>query len=135
MRRSRRRYTVGTIALVAFTLLLGACNDAAAGRLADLPVMTTVPDGVTEVSRASGSEVGGWPTTPVMATVTYRIVRGDPDDAIGTIREVALESGWAVEPHARGESLRGSMMTADGLAQLSATISLRGDELLVTVWL
>jgi hypothetical protein len=133
MFRVDHRSPAGSIVLLALAVFLGACSNAAADRLADLPVMTTTPAGATEVSRASGSEIGSWPTTPVMATVTYRITSGDPEDAIERLREVAIASGWRVEPRDPGQALRGSMMTPDGLARLSATVSLRGDELLVTV--
>lgn len=133
MLRTARGHTGGTILLLALVVLLSACGNAAASRLAELPVMTTVPDGATEVSRASGSELGGWPTTPVMATVTYRITDGDPEEAIEQIREVAIDSGWTVEGQGPSTTLRGSKMTEDGLARLAATVSLPGDELQVTV--
>ena len=133
MVRSPRSQTGRALLLLALVALLGACGNAAASRLAELPVMTTVPDGVTEVSRASGSELGGWPTTPVMATVTYRITGGDPEGAIEQLREVAIESGWTLEGQQPGTTLRGTMMTEDGLARLAATVSLPGDELQVTV--
>lgn len=120
------------ILVLALAGALSGCIDAPSNRLAELPVMTTVPDGVEVVERASGSELGGWPSVGPIATVTYRVLEGDPQAVLEQIRATALDTGWEV---AIDGYLRGSLNTDDGLARLSAYNPTATDTIVLTVWI
>jgi hypothetical protein len=113
-------------------VVLGGCVNDASDRLAELPVLTTVPDGVEVIERRSGSEIGGWPSVGPTATVTYRVTNGDPSTVVEQLREIALDSGWDLEP---AGYVRGSLETDVGLARLSASNPAGTEEVIVTVWL
>lgn len=125
----------GTQKVIALMLVLaatlGGCIDPASDRLAELPVMTTTPDGVEVVERLSGSELGGWPNVGPTANVTYRVVDGEPEAALARIREIAGDTGWDLED---AGYLRGSLQTDDGPVQLSAYNPSATDEIILTVW-
>jgi len=124
------------VLLIALAVMTTGCRDAAADRLASLPVMTTVPDGVEVIERTRGSEIGGWPTTPIMAQVEYRVLDdGNPQLALDQIRQVAIDTGWDVEPSASGDQIRATTTTADGPAQLSAFTPLDSDRIVMSVML
>lgn len=113
-------------------VVLGGCVNPASERLAELPVLTTVPDGVEVIERRSGTEIGGWPSVGPQAQVSYRVVQGDPEEVLEQIREIALVTGWDLEP---ASYLTGSLETDDGLARFSAFNRSATDEVIVSVWL
>ena len=131
MVRPLRTWPARVLPVVALALLLSGCVNPASDRLAELPVLTTVPDGVEVVERRSGTEIGGWPSVGPQAQVSYRVVEGDPEAVLEQIREIALDTGWDLEPDGY---LRGSLKTSDGLARFSAFNSTT-DEVIISVWL
>jgi len=133
--RIRRRLLLAVLVL-ALAFSTTGCRDAAADRLASLPVMTTVPDGVEVVERKRGSEIGGWPTTPIIAQVEYRVLdAGHLERALDEIRLVAIDTGWDVEPSPFGDQVRATTTTADGPVQLSAFTPMDSDRIVMTVTL
>jgi len=131
--RTRRRLLLAVLTL-ALAVTATGCRDAVADRLASLPVMATVPDGVEVVERKRGSEIGGWPTTPIMAQVEYRALDGgDLERALDEIRQIAFDTGWDAEPAAFGDQIRATTTTADGPVQLSAFTPLDSDRIVMTV--
>ena len=128
-----RRLLLGLL-LLALAVITTGCRDAVADRLASLPVMTTVPDGVEVVERKRGSEIGRWPTTPIIAQVEYRVLDGgDLELALGEIRQVAIDTGWDVEPSPFGDQVRATTTTTDGRVRLSAFTPLDSDRIVMTV--
>jgi len=122
--------------LLVGVMLLGGCRDVEAGRLAALPVLTTVPEGAVVVERRSGSEIGSWPTTPVMANVEYRVADGaDIAPALDKLRRVADETGWEFDPSQPEDQVRAVTSTRDGRVRLSAFSPLDSDRIIVTVTL
>ena len=132
MVRPLRTWPARVLPVVALALLLSGCVNPASDRLAELAVLTTVPDGVEVVERRSGTEIGGWPSVGPQAQVSYRVVDGDPEAALEQIREIALDTGWDLEPDGY---LRGSLETSDGLAKFSAFNRSTTDEVIISVWL
>jgi transposase InsO family protein len=132
-RRTRHRVLL-TLVLAVLAVATAGCGDSVADRLALLPVMATVPDGVEVVARERGSEIGGWPTTPIMAQVEYR-AHDDRDlaPALDQIRRIAIDTGWDVEPSRFGDQVRATTTTADGPVRLSAFTPLDSDRIVMTV--
>jgi hypothetical protein len=142
VRGSRRAAVTALAELVAEVLLLvglaaisSGCRDVVADRLASLPVMTTVPDGAEVMEWERGGESSGWPTR-VIARVVYRVADGgDPELALNEVRQVALDTGWDVEPSRLGDSVRATTTTDDGSVRLPAFIPLGSYRNVVTVTL
>jgi len=132
MFRILRPPRVGALLAGVLAIVLGGCVNPASDRLAELPLLTTVPDGVEVIERRSGTEIGGWPSVGPSAQVSYRVFEGDPEEVLEQLREFALDTGWDIEPAGYP---RGSLETDDGLARFSAFNPSTTDEVIVSVWL